>query len=86
MSQRRKLFYKIMLAGQDNNIRFDDVCNLLDYLGFVHRQSGTSHIVYSRDDYDGIINLQNKNGKCKAYQIAQLRKTFREVGIEDEDL
>lgn len=86
MSQRKKLFDKIMSSRQDNNIGYDEVCNLLKHMGFVYRQNGTSHIVFSKYEYDWIINLQNKNGRCKSYQVAQLRYLFRKEGIGYEDL
>jgi hypothetical protein len=86
MSKRRKLYDKIMSSKQDNNIGYEEVCSLLEYLEFSSRQKGTSHIVFSKREYDDIINLQNKNGKCKSYQVAQLRRFFRKEGIGYEDL
>ncbi len=86
MSKRKKLYDKIMSSKHDNNIGYEEVCSLLRYLEFDSRQNGTSHIVFSKREYDDIINLQNKNGKCKAYQIAQLRRFFRKEGIGDENL
>lgn len=86
MSQRKKLYDKIMSSKHDNNIGFDETCNLLKYIGLEFRQNGTSHIVFSKKECDDIINLQNKNGKCKSYQVAQIRRFFRKEGIGYEDL
>lgn len=86
MSKRKKLYDKIMSSEHDNNIGYEEVCNLLKYLEFDSRQRGTSHIVFSKREYNDIINLQSKNGKCKSYQIVQLRRFFKKEGIGYEDL
>lgn len=86
MSQRKKLYDKIMSSKQDNNIGYDEICNLLKHMGFACRQKGTSHIVFSKSQYEDILNFQNKNGKCKAYQVEQIRRFFRKENIGYEDL
>lgn len=80
MSQRKKLFDALMAGNK--NIRYNELCELLEYLGFVDRQRGTSHRIYARDDICEDINIQRLHGGgCKAYQLDEVRKLFEKEGI-----
>ena len=68
-----KLLIKILTASSDNNIRFEAVCQLLILLGFTNRIKGSHHIFF-KDHVEEIINLQEKNGKAKSYQVKQIRE------------
>jgi len=81
MSQRKKLYDSIMQGFKDNDISYEDMCNLLSYLGFKSRQNGSSHRVFVREDAPEIITIQNKNGKCKGYQVKQIREIFKRRNI-----
>ena len=72
MSQREKLIVKILCGANDNNIPFDELCNLLISFGFLLRTNGSHHIFY-RHGIDEILNIQPKNGMAKAYQVKQVR-------------
>lgn len=62
-----------MLRGtSDSNLAFDDVCQLLETLGFGRRIRG-DHYIFFRDGVDEIINLQPRSGRAKTYQVAQIR-------------
>ena len=39
-----KIILKILSGNSDNNIRFSELCNLLDYFGFQTRIKGDHHI------------------------------------------
>ena len=68
-----KLLKKILTGRSDKNISFSDICKLLRRLGFSERVKGSHHIFY-KEDVDEIINLQEINGKAKAYQVKQVRE------------
>jgi hypothetical protein len=72
MSQRDKLLEKILIGDSDNNILFDPLCELLEYLGFELRIRGSHHI-FTKAEIPDILNLQPKNGKAKRYQVKQFR-------------
>jgi predicted RNA binding protein YcfA (HicA-like mRNA interferase family) len=78
MGQREKLIIKILGGAQDNNIPFDDACNLLSHFGFEKRFKG-SHRIFYKDGVEDILNLQPKNGKVKPYQVKQIRKIMIEL-------
>ncbi len=40
--------------------------------GFSERIKGSHHI-FSKEDVEEILNLQDKNGKAKPYQVKQVR-------------
>lgn len=85
MSKRDKLLVKILLGTADANIPFEPLRNLLRSLGFDERIRGSHHI-FSKEDVDEILNLQNKKGKAKAYQIKQVRDVIvkYEMGEQNE--
>ncbi|MCZ2458186.1 MAG: type II toxin-antitoxin system HicA family toxin [Chitinophagales bacterium] len=50
---------------------FNDLCNLLESLGFDNRIKGSHHI-YFKSGISEIINLQPINNKAKPYQVKQV--------------
>jgi hypothetical protein len=75
MSQRDKLLAKILIGDSDNNIPFDPLCELLQFLGFEMRIRGSHHI-FTKSEIPDILNLQPDNGKAKRYQVRQVRAVF----------
>ncbi len=72
MSKYEKIIVKILRGASDKNISFDDLCSLLEYLGFQLRIRGSHHIYY-KEGIEEILNLQPKNSKAKPYQVKQVR-------------
>ena len=60
-----------MTGQSDAGIDYDDLCNLLNRLGYTSRQSG-SHNIFRKSGFD-LINLQKSGGKAKPYQVRQVR-------------
>ncbi len=83
MSKVSKTLARILAGNADANIRFDDVCAVLDHLGFVERIRGDHHI-FTRVGYEHIINLQPLSGKAKAYQVKQVRNLIIEYGLSPD--
>jgi predicted RNA binding protein YcfA (HicA-like mRNA interferase family) len=86
MGRLSKLFKKILDGHSDQNIKFSVLCNLLNKLGFKVRISGSHHIFY-KEDICEIINIQEKNGYSKAYQIKQIREIFinHKLDLRDDE-
>lgn len=64
----------IVQAMRDNpkNIRFSDLAKVCDYYFGEPRQKGTSHRVYKTPwPGDPRVNIQDKQGKGKPYQVRQ---------------
>lgn len=80
MSQFQKLLYSILSGTQDTNIKFNDLQNLLIYLGFRERIRG-DHFIYTKYGVNEKINIQPDGNKAKAYQVRQIRKLILKYGL-----
>jgi hypothetical protein len=56
----------------DENIRFDELCQLLNRPGFAERIRGGHHI-FTRSGVEEILNLQPRGPLAKAYPVKQVR-------------
>ena len=73
MGYFEKLYYKIIKGESDANIDFDDLCKLLQKMGFTMRINGSHHL-FRLSGIEDKINLQKDGNKAKPYQIRQVRK------------
>lgn len=72
MGKWKKLVEQILRGTSDANIAFDDLCGLLERLGFDRRTRG-SHNVFRKNGVVEMPNLQRAGGKAKPYQVRQVR-------------
>lgn len=82
MGSRRTL-RKVLSGVADNSIRFDELCSLLDSLGFASRSKG-SHRIFAMAGVEDRINLQRDRGNAKPYQVKQVRTTILTYGLARE--
>jgi hypothetical protein len=75
MGKHDDLYQYILTRRSDANISFEDLCSLLEHLGFDRRIRGDHHI-FSKAGIDEILNLQPKGGKAKPYQVKQVRRVI----------
>jgi predicted RNA binding protein YcfA (HicA-like mRNA interferase family) len=75
MGKSEKLLLKILRGSSDGNIPFDQLCQLLENMGFEKRIRGSHHI-FAKEATAEILNIQPKGGKAKAYQVKQIREVF----------
>jgi predicted RNA binding protein YcfA (HicA-like mRNA interferase family) len=68
-----KTLEKLLRGESDTNIRFDELCHLLQSRGFRMRVSGSHHI-FTQTGVMERINLQREGSKAKPYQVRQVRK------------
>ena len=64
---------KLLRGASDANIRFAELCHLLQAKGFRMRVSGSHHI-FTQPGVMERINLQREGSKAKPYQVRQARK------------
>jgi len=83
MSNHDKFLKRLMASQSDADINFDDLCSLLDHLGFQVRIRGSHHIFY-KEGIAEIINLQPANAKVKPYQVKQVRNLLRKYRLDKE--
>ena len=69
----QKTLDKILRGDSDANIRFEELCHLLQAKGFRMRVSGSHHI-FTQAGVRERINLQREGAKAKPYQVRQVRK------------
>jgi len=59
------------------NVRFKDLAKVCEYYFGKPRQSGTSHCIYKTPwPGDPRVNIQNKKGFAKPYQVRQVLKAI----------
>ena len=68
-----KTLEKLLRGESDANIRFDELCHLLQAKGFRMRVSGSHHI-FTQPVVLERINLQREGSKAKPYQVRQVRR------------
>jgi len=83
MGRRRKLYDRIVAGQSDANIPFEQTVNILKSLGFDQRISGSHHI-FTKEEIEEAINLQNVGGECKPYQVKQMRTVLRKYNLREE--
>ena len=64
------------MAGNPNDVRFADLCKVCDYYFGESRQKSGHNIYKTPWRGDPRINIQNDNGKGKAYQVRQVLKAI----------
>ena len=79
MGNWKKTLERLMTGQSDANIRHDEMCQLLNRLGYISKQSG-SHNIFRKPGFD-LINLQNSGGKAKSYQVRQVREQLKKQGL-----
>jgi len=69
-----KVIDKILAGNADANIKFSDLCKVLQQFEFHLRTKGSHHIFY-KEGIEEIINIQPiKDNKAKPYQVKQVRQ------------
>jgi predicted RNA binding protein YcfA (HicA-like mRNA interferase family) len=84
MGKYDKLLLQILKGTSDANIRFDDLCKLLQYLGFEERIRGSHHI-FRKQGVEEKINLQQDNNKAKPYQVRQVRAVILKYSLGEKE-
>lgn len=82
MTKPDKLIDKILRGASDSNIKFEELCAVLQRMNFNERVRGSHHI-FARGDIDEILNLQPKGDKAKPYQVKQVRDVIVKYKLGD---
>ena len=83
MTKHQKSLKRLMSGQADTGIAFDELCSLLQRLGFALRVRGDHHI-FTRDGMIEIINLQPSGSLAKPYQVKQVRNLLRKYRLSEE--
>lgn len=77
----KKTYNDVISGTSDNNIKFNDFCNLIIDLGFVLKGQRGSHKSYYHNEINERMIIQNANSKAKGYQVKQLRNIINKYGL-----
>lgn len=64
MTNYKALLEQVLSGRSDANIRYDELCHMLERLGFSDRTRGSHHI-FGKPGVDGQINLQPRGRMAK---------------------
>ncbi len=65
------------------DVRFSDLCKVCEFYFGEARQSGSSHRVFKTPwQGDPRVNIQNKKGKAKAYQVNQVLRAIEKLEVD----
>jgi len=83
MANLEEIIAQMIRNPQD--VRFSDLCKVCEHYFGSPRQGGTSHRVY-RTPWPGDprVNIQNKQGKARAYQVRQVLKALAKLELEND--
>ncbi len=84
MSKRDRVVEQVLSSAADANIAFDDLCHLLEQLGFEVRVRGSHHL-FRKSGVVERINLQRDGSKAKPYQVRQVRQILVKYNLVEED-
>ena len=83
MANIEKLLKQI--KGNPKGVQFSDLCKICKHYFGKPRQSGSSHRIYKTSwQGDPRVNIQNKKGKAKAYQVKQVLKAIERMEVEHD--
>jgi predicted RNA binding protein YcfA (HicA-like mRNA interferase family) len=77
-----KTLQRLLSGTADAAIRFDDLCQLLERLGFEKRVRGSHHL-FRKSGVEEKINLQHEGAHAKPYQVRQVRAVILKAGLGD---
>lgn len=80
MGKYEKLLQRLVRGDADSSIAFDELCQLLERLGFDHRTRGSHHI-FRKPGIEEKINLQRDGKNAKGYQVRQVRMVIVKYGL-----
>jgi len=84
MGEYEKLLLQILRGNSDRNISFDDLCRLLEGMGFEMRIRG-SHHTFRKAGVLEKINLQREGSNAKEYQVRQIRNLVLKYRLAKEE-
>jgi predicted RNA binding protein YcfA (HicA-like mRNA interferase family) len=79
MTQKQKLLRKL-LSG-NNNLAFNDIVAIVEAFGFHLSRVNGSHHIFENTTIGEQLNLQNKKGKAKPYQVKQFLQLVEQYNL-----
>lgn len=84
MGKEEKILAQMISAPQ--NVRYDELLYICQRYFGPARQSGSSHAVFKTPwQGDPRVNIQNKNGRAKPYQVKQVLQAIQKLQGDNND-
>ena len=80
---KKKFLMKIF--NNQKNVNFSNFVTLIKAFNFISTSSKGSHFVYKHDNIPNALNVQNKNGEAKPYQVKQFLTMIENYNLKLED-
>jgi len=80
VTRHEKFLNRLLQGHSDGNLRFEELVQLLERLGFEKRVRGSHHI-FTKQGIVEILNLQPKGELAKPYQVKQVRSLITTSGL-----
>jgi hypothetical protein len=80
----KKVLDRVLSGASDASIGFEDLCQLLQSLGFEVRVRGSHHL-FRRAGIEEKINLQREGHEAKPYQVKQVRTVILRHGLAGDE-
>ena len=80
----KKTLLRLLSGSSDAGIRFEDLCHLLESLGFERRIRG-SHNIFRKPGVEEKVNLQRDGANAKPYQVKQVRAMILRAKLGGEE-
>jgi predicted RNA binding protein YcfA (HicA-like mRNA interferase family) len=77
---KRKLLEKVLTGPK--NVHFADMISLVEAFGFRLSRVKGSHHIFEHPQIPELVNLQEKNGKAKPYQVRQFLQLVEQYDLE----
>lgn len=77
---KRKLLEKVLSSSK--NVSFHDMVALIEAFGFRLSRSKGSHFIFTHPSIPELVNLQEKNGKAKPYQVREFLDLVEKYDLE----
>ena len=77
-----KILRRVLSGTADAAIRFDELCQLLESLGFEKRVRGSHHL-FRKSGVEEKINLQRSGSEAKPYRVKQVPAIILKAKLGD---
>ena len=77
-----KRLWQRIKQGNVHNIDFKDFVRLVEAFGFEYDHQRGDHIYYRHPKVREILNIQERDGQAKHYQVRELRDRVQEYDLK----
>jgi hypothetical protein len=77
-----KRLWRRIQEGHYQNIDYDDFCRLIEAFGFARDHQRGDHVFYRHPRVREILNVQERRGQAKHYQVRELRARVEEYDLK----